>query len=103
VLSLGTVTRWLSRRHPTSKTLPLLCTRNRENFGLDPELFESASVLTRPGDSPPSANVSSMARRRHAARVSQTLIRDVIYAGSQDVEEVAFRTLLFEIFNKTET
>jgi alpha-glutamyl/putrescinyl thymine pyrophosphorylase clade 1 len=35
--------------------------------------------------------------------VSQTLIRDVIYAGSQDVEEVVFRTLPFKIFNKIET
>jgi hypothetical protein len=34
--------------------------------------------------------------------VSQTLIRDVIYAGSQDVEEVVFRTLRFKIFNKIE-
>jgi hypothetical protein len=40
---------------------------------------------------------------RAADRVSQALIRDVIYAGPQDVEEVVFRTLLFKIFNKIET
>jgi hypothetical protein len=40
---------------------------------------------------------------RAADRVSQALIRDVIHVGSQDVEEVVFRTLLFKIFNKIET
>jgi alpha-glutamyl/putrescinyl thymine pyrophosphorylase clade 1 len=40
---------------------------------------------------------------RAADRVSQALIRDVIYAGPQDLAEVVFRTLLFKIFNKIET
>ncbi len=40
---------------------------------------------------------------RAADRVSQYLIRDVIYRGSQDVEEVVFRVLLFKLFNKIET
>jgi hypothetical protein len=40
---------------------------------------------------------------RAADRVSQFLIRDVIYAGAQDVEEVVFRVLLFKVFNKIET
>lgn len=40
---------------------------------------------------------------RAADRVSQALIRDVIYAGPQDVDELIFRTLLFKIFNKIET
>ena len=40
---------------------------------------------------------------RAADRVSQYLIRHVIYAGSQDFHEVAFRTLLFKVFNKIET
>jgi hypothetical protein len=40
---------------------------------------------------------------RAADRVSQALIRDVIHAGPQDVEEIVFRTLLFKIFNKIET
>lgn len=40
---------------------------------------------------------------RAADRVSQALIRDVIYTGAQDADEVVFRTLLFKIFNKIET
>ncbi|MFF3440596.1 nucleotide kinase domain-containing protein [Streptosporangium sp. NPDC002721] len=40
---------------------------------------------------------------RAADRVSQYLIRDVIYNGSQDAEELVFRVLLFKIFNKIET
>ena len=40
---------------------------------------------------------------RAADRVSQVLIGDVIYDGSQEWEEVFFRTLLFKIFNKTST
>jgi len=40
---------------------------------------------------------------RASDRVSQFLIRNVIYQGSQNEEEVVFRTLLFKIFNKIET
>lgn len=40
---------------------------------------------------------------RAADRVSQYLIRNVIYTGSQDVDEVVFRILLFKFFNKIET
>ena len=40
---------------------------------------------------------------RASDRVSQYLIRNVIYEGSQSSEEVFFRTLLFKIFNKIET
>ena len=40
---------------------------------------------------------------RASDRVSQYLIRNVIYKGSQSVEEVFFRTLLFKVFNKIET
>jgi hypothetical protein len=40
---------------------------------------------------------------RAADRVSQYLIAQVIYRGSQDFEEVVFRTLLFKLFNKVET
>ncbi|MCG3123905.1 MAG: hypothetical protein GIKADHBN_02343 [Phycisphaerales bacterium] len=40
---------------------------------------------------------------RAADRVSQYLIRNVIYDGSQIAEEVAFRILLFKLFNKIET
>jgi hypothetical protein len=35
--------------------------------------------------------------------VSQYLIRNVIYEGSQALDEVVFRVLLFKFFNKTET
>jgi len=40
---------------------------------------------------------------RATDRVSQYLIRHVIYAGDQAAEEVAFRVLLFKIFNKIST
>lgn len=40
---------------------------------------------------------------RAADRVSQYLIQDVSYRGSQDLDEVVFRTLLFKLFNKIST
>lgn len=40
---------------------------------------------------------------RAADRVSQHLIRDVIYKGSFDAPDIAFRILLFKLFNKIET
>lgn len=40
---------------------------------------------------------------RASDRVSQYLIRNVIYEGSQETEEVFFRTILFKLFNKIET
>lgn len=40
---------------------------------------------------------------RAADRVSQYLIRDVIYAGSQEPDEVVFRVLLFKWFNRIST
>jgi len=40
---------------------------------------------------------------RASDRVSQYLIRHVIYEGSQKAEEVFFRTILFKLFNKIET
>lgn len=40
---------------------------------------------------------------RASDRVSQYLVRHVIYEGSQRPEEVFFRTILFKLFNKIET
>ena len=40
---------------------------------------------------------------RASDRVSQYLIRHVIYEGDQSVPEVFFRTILFKLFNKIET
>jgi hypothetical protein len=40
---------------------------------------------------------------RASDRVSQFLIRNVIYAGDDDPTEVIFRILLFKLFNKIET
>jgi hypothetical protein len=40
---------------------------------------------------------------RASDRVSQFLIRHVIYAGDDDPAEVIFRVLLFKLFNKIET
>jgi hypothetical protein len=40
---------------------------------------------------------------RAADRVSQYLIREVIYKGEQSAEELLFRIFLFKLFNKIET
>lgn len=40
---------------------------------------------------------------RASDRVSQYLIKHVIYEGDQTEEEIVFRTLLFKLFNKIET
>ena len=40
---------------------------------------------------------------RASDRVSQYLIRNVIYEGDQSPEEVFFRTILFKLFNRIET
>lgn len=40
---------------------------------------------------------------RASDRVSQFLIRNVIYGGDQQPDEVFFRTILFKLFNKIET
>lgn len=40
---------------------------------------------------------------RASDRVSQYLIRHVIYAGNQDPEDIFFRIILFKTFNKIET
>jgi len=40
---------------------------------------------------------------RASDRVSQYLIKDVIYKGEQEADELLFRILLFKIFNKIET
>ena len=40
---------------------------------------------------------------RASDRVSQYLIRNVIYKGDQQPREVFFRTVLFKLFNKIET
>ena len=40
---------------------------------------------------------------RASDRVSQYLIRNVIYQGNQSPEEVFFRTILFKLFNRIET
>lgn len=40
---------------------------------------------------------------RASDRVSQYLIRNVIYNGSQEIDEVFFRIIVFKLFNKIET
>jgi alpha-glutamyl/putrescinyl thymine pyrophosphorylase clade 1 len=40
---------------------------------------------------------------RAADRVSQYLIREVIYAGEYDLRDTVLRTLIFKLFNKIET
>ena len=40
---------------------------------------------------------------RASDRVSQYLIRNVIYNGSQNLEDIFFRVILFKVFNKIET
>ena len=61
------------------------------------------------GEPPPWTTDPIIARHRFtnayraADRVSQYLIREVIYSGSKDHEEVFFRTLIFKIFNRVDT
>ena len=61
------------------------------------------------GSLPPWTEDSTLARYkftnayRASDRVSQYLIRNVIYTGSQSPEEVFFRTILFKIFNRIGT
>ena len=61
------------------------------------------------GKEPPWTDDSIIARHkftnayRASDRVSQYLIRNVIYDGDQSVTEVFFRTILFKLFNKIET
>ncbi len=61
------------------------------------------------GQSPPWSRDEVLSRHRFtnayraSDRVSQYLIRNVQYTGSQDHEELFFRTVLFKIFNKVET
>jgi hypothetical protein len=40
---------------------------------------------------------------RAADRVSQYLLREVIYSGDQSAEQIFFRTILFKLFNKIDT
>lgn len=61
------------------------------------------------GAPPPWAEYPTIAKHkftnayRASDRVSQYLIRHVIYDGEQSPEEVFFRTILFKLFNKIET
>ena len=61
------------------------------------------------GDPPPWTTDAIMAAHRFtncyraADRVSQYLISEVIYRGSQDPAEVLFRILLFKFFNRIST
>lgn len=61
------------------------------------------------GEYPPWTDDPILARHRFtnvyraSDRVSQFLIRDVAYAGSQEPEELLFRVLLFKLFNRIET
>jgi hypothetical protein len=61
------------------------------------------------GDPPPWTDDPIVAAHRFtnayraADRVSQYLIRHVIYSGSSNAEDVFFRTILFKLFNRIET
>ena len=61
------------------------------------------------GDAPPWTDDSIIKEHRFtnvyraSDRVSQYLIKEVIYKGSKDPEEVIFRIFLFKIFNKIDT
>ena len=73
--------------------------------------FERQEVFFRKlkGSPPPWTHDPVIARHkftnayRAADRVSQFLIRHVIYKGDQSAPEVFFRTILFKLFNKIET
>jgi len=40
---------------------------------------------------------------RASDRTSQFLIREILYSSRLDADDIVFRTLLFKIFNKSET
>ena len=61
------------------------------------------------GEAPPWTDDSVLARHRFtnayraADRVSQYLIRNILYEGPQQPEEILFRAILFKFFNRIET
>lgn len=88
------------RLHPT----PVFDTYWR--FAAERQAIYDGRVAGRPG---PWTNDPVLLRHRFtncfraADRVSQFLIREVSYGGSQRPEEVVFRTLLFKLFNRVST
>ena len=66
--------------------------------------FRRLSGMPPPWSNDPILNTYKFTNAYRASdRVSQYLIRNVIYAGDQAPEEVFFRTILFKIFNKIDT
>src|SRR5690349_6953976 len=66
--------------------------------------FRRIEGLPRPWTDDPILLASKFTNAYRASdRVSQYLIRNVIYSGSQSVDEVFFRVILFKIFNRIET
>jgi hypothetical protein len=66
--------------------------------------FERATGGSCPWTDDPILNTYKFTNAYRASdRVSQYLIRNVIYNGNDSAKEVFFRTILFKIFNKIET
>lgn len=75
-------------------------------FAAERQAIYDARVVGRPGpwtDDPVLLRHRFTNCFRAADRVSQFLIRDVSYRGSQQPEEVVFRVLLFKLFNRVST
>lgn len=66
--------------------------------------FARVGGREKPWTADPILNVYKFTNAYRASdRVSQYLIREVIYSGSQEIEEVFFRIMLFKLFNKIAT
>jgi hypothetical protein len=66
--------------------------------------FKKALGLPQPWTEDPILRAHKFTNAYRAAdRVSQYLIRHVIYAGSQDPDELFFRVILFKLFNRIDT
>src|SRR2546430_959084 len=75
-------------------------------FAAERQAIYDARVAGRPGpwtDDPVLLRHRFTNCFRAADRVSQFLIREVSYGGSQRPEEVVFRTLFFKLFNRVST
>ena len=103
-------------RGPVQKNLPILTSLSPARTTVVYDTFwrfaaERQAIFFRKleGQPPPWTEDPILARNkftnayRASDRVSQYLIRNVIYHGDQAPEEVFFRTILFKLFNRIET
>lgn len=87
----------------------LTCTPVYETYWKFAHLRQSLMMSRLQGSPPPWTSDPVLTRHRFtnvyraSDRVSQFLIREVIYCGEQSTKEIFFRTMLFKLFNRIET